>query len=182
MYYKTLVRLWRHWYKKIHSVTSVRYSEVAQLTLKTSFKQFLEVEEKNPRVSFWNVLLFHKHTHTRFSGISSLRLDLSGTAPRHLAPVKLSEPSSSSSSSSLSFCLAAGRANIGAWCSSIHKLLILFNHCTKVNNHRHVAFECIKLFINTTLLLEFIHVQSKCFCSAHRRATSLNSYAIFNGR
>lgn len=98
-------------------------------------------------------------------------------------------------SSSSSFCLAAARANPWTPCSFIHKLLILFNHCAKINNHGYPTLQCLKLCINTTLLLDFVRIQSTVFfCSKkyfqntfssihlYERTAPWNSHAIFNGR
>lgn len=88
------------------------------------------------------------------------------TPPRHLAPIKSFGPHGSEvSSSSSSYCLAAGRANLRASCSFIHKLLILFNHCAKINNHSYLTLRCLKPCINTTPLSEFTHIQFNRFCS-----------------
>lgn len=101
---------------------------------------FLEVEEN--ALSSSQFLYLECSLSMHFSGISSSRLNSKfelhkaphGTeAPRHLAPIKSFRPHGSkvSSSSSSSFCLAAGRANLWASCSFLHKLLILFNCCAK---------------------------------------------------
>lgn len=115
----------------------------------------------NPRVSFWNV----PRTQT-----FQWHLQLEAWLERHSTKASGSHQKLGVLSSSFSFCLAAGKANLWASCCSIHILLILFNHSAKVNNHSYVTFERVEVSISTTLLLELIRTPVKpeafcCFCS-----------------
>lgn len=155
---------------------------------------FLEVEEKNPRVSF---------LECPYISVASpaLRLDLNAerwwsatkrpAAPRHLAPIKKKLQTTWISSSS-SFCLAAGRANLRASCS-LYNINRSFYPITALNNHSYLTLQCLEPCINTTPLLEFTHIQSNRFCSKflqntfssfhlYERTTPWNSHAIFNCR
>lgn len=120
------------------------------------------------------------------------------TAQRHLALIKSYRPRGPEVSISSSFCLAAGRANLRAWCSFIPQMFILFHRCARINHHSCLTannmpsiFSALSLAL--THLSESIHVQGNHFCSEflqntfssiylYERTTPWNSHAIFSCR
>lgn len=158
-----------HLYKNTFGF-SVRATKVTQLTLKTSFitpDSFFFgswgeniIPESVFGMFYVHTFQWHLQLKARLSSVFWLSFTKRSIAPRHLAPINTFRPHGSEvSSSSFSFCLAAGRANLWASCSFIHKLLILFYHCAKINNHSYLTLKCLKSCINTIPTV-FIHIQS----------------------